>query len=65
MKGKKVKKIYWSMKERIANLGKSEEAVTAVEYGLIAAATAVVIIAALTTIKTDLKAIFDAIAAAL
>ena len=42
-----------------------EKAVTAVEYGLIAAATAVAIIVALGTIKTQLAAIFTSIANAL
>ena len=40
-------------------------AVTAMEYGLIAALVAVVIITALKTIGTSLDAKFDAIAAAL
>ncbi|HME26306.1 MAG TPA: Flp family type IVb pilin [Acetobacteraceae bacterium] len=39
--------------------------VTAMEYGLIAALVAVVIITAVTTIGTDLKTKFEAIAAAL
>ena len=44
---------------------KDDEAVTAVEYGLIAAATAVAIIVALGTIKTQLSDIFTSIANAL
>ena len=39
--------------------------VTAIEYGLIAALIAVVIITAVTTVGTDLKATFTAIATAL
>ena len=39
--------------------------VTAIEYGLIAALIAVVIITAVTTVGTDLKATFTSIAAAL
>jgi pilus assembly protein Flp/PilA len=42
-----------------------DDAVTAVEYGLIAAATAVAIIVALGTIKTQLADIFTSIANAL
>ena len=42
-----------------------DDAVTAVEYGLIAAATAVAIIVALGTIKTQLADIFISIANAL
>lgn len=38
---------------------RDEEGVTAIEYGLIAALIAVVIIAALTTIGTNLDAVFD------
>ena len=39
-----------------------EKGVTAIEYGLIAAATAVAIILSLNTIKTGLSAIFASIA---
>ncbi len=60
-----MKQIYWTFKDRIRDLKKGDEAVTAVEYGLIAAATAVAIILALTTIKTQLAAIFTSIATAL
>lgn len=42
-----------------------EEGVTAIEYGLIAALIAVVIIAAVTTVGTKLNAIFTNIAASL
>ncbi len=44
---------------------KSEEGVTAIEYGLIAALIAVVIIGAVTLVGTNLDATFDAIATAL
>jgi pilus assembly protein Flp/PilA len=43
----------------------SEEGVTAIEYGLIAALIAVVIIAAVTLIGTNLNIIFGKISAAL
>jgi pilus assembly protein Flp/PilA len=42
-----------------------EDGVTAIEYGLIAAATAVVIIVALGNIKTGLSGIFTSIATAI
>jgi pilus assembly protein Flp/PilA len=42
-----------------------ESGVTAIEYGLIAALIAVVIIVAVTTVGTDLKATFNAVGAAL
>lgn len=42
-----------------------EEGVTAIEYGLIAALIAVVIIGAVTTVGTDLRGVFQTIAAAL
>ena len=60
-----MKQIYWTFKDRIRDLKKGDEAVTAVEYGLIAAATAVALLAALPTIKTQLNTIFLSIAAAL
>jgi pilus assembly protein Flp/PilA len=44
---------------------KDQAGVTAIEYGLIAALIAVVIITAVTTVGTDLKATFTSIAAAL
>ena len=44
---------------------KNDEAVTAIEYGLIAALIAVVIILAITAVGTQLKSTFDAIAVAL
>ena len=44
---------------------RDEEGVTAIEYGLIAALIAVVIIGAVTTVGTQLIAVYNAIAAAL
>ncbi len=42
-----------------------EDGVTAIEYGLIAALIAVAIITAVTTVGTDLVAVFNSIVAAL
>ena len=42
-----------------------EEGVTAIEYGLIAALIAIVIIASVTSVGTQLNAVFEAIASAL
>ena len=44
---------------------KDDSGVTAIEYGLIAGLIAVVIIAAVTTVGTDLKGIFTAVSTAL
>jgi pilus assembly protein Flp/PilA len=44
------------------NLIKSEEGVTAIEYGLIAALIAVVIIAAVTDVGTSVRDVFAGIA---
>lgn len=44
---------------------REEDGVTAIEYGLIAALIAVVIIVAVTLIGTNLKAVFEAVADAL
>ncbi len=60
-----MKNIIDLMKLRVKEFIREEKAVTAVEYGLIAAATAVAIIVSLGTIKTNLAAIFASIAAAL
>ena len=49
----------------LANLARDEKGATAIEYGLIAALIAVVIIGTLTTIGTELTAKFNTIAAAL
>lgn len=51
--------------ELINNFIHDEDGVTAIEYGLIAALIAVVIIAAVTSVGTQLDLIFDRIAAAL
>ncbi len=50
---------------KLIRLIKREEGATAIEYGLIAALIAVVIIAALTTLGTSLQSIFDSIASSL
>ena len=49
----------------IQQFARDEEGVTAIEYGLLAALIAVVIITAVTTVGTDLKAVFGKVAAAL
>ncbi len=49
----------------IMNFLRQEEGVTAIEYGLIAALIAIVIIAAVTTAGTQLNIIFNKVAAAL
>ena len=48
-----------------STLRRDRKAVTAMEYGMIAALIAVVIITAVTTVGTKLTATFDAIAAVL
>jgi pilus assembly protein Flp/PilA len=48
----------------LRKLWRDEEGATAIEYGLIAALVAVVIITALTTLGTNLAGVFDAIAGA-
>ena len=57
--------IYQNTKHAIQRFIKVNKCVTAIEYGLIAAATAVVIIAVLPDIKTKLAAIFTSIGGAL
>ena len=49
----------------IKNFIQEEDGVTAIEYGLIAALIAVVIIAAVTTVGTNLRTVFTNIATAL
>lgn len=49
----------------IMQFGRDEEGVTAIEYGLIAALIAVVIIGAVTLVGTDLAATFKAVSDAL
>jgi len=46
----------------IKNFGQEEDGVTAIEYGLIAALIAVVIIGAVTSVGTNLKAVFQEVA---
>ncbi len=45
----------------LKSFAKSDEGVTAIEYGLIAALIAVVIIGAITLVGTELSATFDTI----
>ena len=49
----------------LMNFIKDEEGVTAIEYGLIAALIAIVIIAAVRLVGTNLDTVFDRIGAAL
>lgn len=51
--------------QSVKNFMKEEDGVTAIEYGLIAALIAVVIIAAVRLVGQDLLAVFNNIAAAL
>ncbi|RBB43083.1 Flp family type IVb pilin [Burkholderia reimsis] len=51
--------------EKIAWFVEDREGVTAIEYGLIAALIALGIVAALTTIGTDLSTVFSTIASSL
>jgi len=53
------------MKALLFRFAQDESGVTAIEYGLIAGLIAVVIIAAVTTVGTDLTAKFNAVATAL
>ena len=46
---------------RIYRFRKSQDGATAIEYGLIAALIAVVIIAAVTTVGTDLNTVFTTV----
>jgi pilus assembly protein Flp/PilA len=46
----------------LLNLGRDEKGVTAVEYGLIAALIAAVIIAGVSLLGTNIKAVFNTIA---
>jgi pilus assembly protein Flp/PilA len=50
------------MRNLVTRLMKSEKGATAIEYGLIAALIAVIIITALTTLGTKLSAVFDSVA---
>jgi pilus assembly protein Flp/PilA len=51
--------------ERIQRFMQEEDGVTAIEYGLIAALIAVVIIGAVTSVGTNLQAVFNAVSTAL
>ena len=51
--------------ERIKNFFKDESGATAVEYGLMVALIAVVIIAAVTTVGTNLRDVFTNVAGSL
>ena len=51
--------------QSIKNFGREEDGVTAIEYGLIAALIAVGIIASVTAVGTQLKAVFTAVSGAL
>ncbi|AVR89643.1 Flp family type IVb pilin [Thauera aromatica] len=53
------------MLEMMKRFVRDEEGVTAIEYGLIAALIAVVIIGSVEAVGVALKAVFDAVAAAL
>ena len=48
-----------SLTPLIKKLGKSDSGVTAIEYALIAALVAIVIVASLTLVGTDLGTMFD------
>ncbi|WP_342236298.1 Flp family type IVb pilin [Inquilinus sp. OTU3971] len=54
-----------TFKKLISRFARDQKGVTAIEYGLIAALVAVVIIGAVTTIGTDLKTSFSYIATSL
>jgi pilus assembly protein Flp/PilA len=51
-----------TLKQRVRNFLADEQGATAIEYGLLAALISVVIIAAVTTVGTNLKGIFTTIA---
>ncbi|MBP6020558.1 MAG: Flp family type IVb pilin [Burkholderiaceae bacterium] len=53
------------MKQQLAQFWNDEEGATAIEYGLIAGLIAVVIIAGVTAIGTDLEALFQSISGTL
>jgi pilus assembly protein Flp/PilA len=57
----------WSivMKNLLARFAKDQSGVTAIEYGLIAGLIAVVIISAVTTVGTSVKATFTTVGSAL
>lgn len=51
--------------KKLMNLIKGEEGVTAIEYGLIAALIAVVIIVAVTAVGTNLQGTFNSVSGSL
>jgi pilus assembly protein Flp/PilA len=53
------------MKTLLSRFAHDESGVTAIEYGLIAALIAVVIIVAVTAVGTDLQGVFNAVATGL
>lgn len=56
---------FYAMLHALALTKRDEKGATAVEYGLMVALIAIVIIAAVTLVGTELAAIFDEIATAL
>jgi len=62
MEGKKMNTLIARMKLSAARLYKNEEGVTAIEYALIAALVAVVIIGGATLLGTNLNTLFTNIA---
>jgi len=54
-----------SMRKLVQRFARNESGVTAIEYGLIAALIAVVIITAVTSVGTSLTGIFQTVATAL
>lgn len=56
---------FQSFKSALRKFGRDENGATAIEYGLIAGLIAVVIIAAVTTVGTDLRTKFQAISTGL
>jgi pilus assembly protein Flp/PilA len=54
-----------NLMKNVKHFVQNEEGVTAIEYGLIAALIAVVIIAAVTTVGTNLVLVFEAVSTAL
>jgi pilus assembly protein Flp/PilA len=55
----------WLMSIADHRLVRSEDGVTAIEYGLIAALVAVVIVTAITLVGTNISAVFDKVSAKL
>jgi pilus assembly protein Flp/PilA len=62
MKGKKMKSLITKIKLSTTRFYKNEEGVTAIEYALIAALVAVVIIGGATLLGTNLNTLFTNIA---